>query len=59
MKQIKKHFHLLTLLFLLVCSTACEDFAFGGKFLQKPPSEDVTIDTIFSTADNEIGRAHV
>ncbi len=52
MKQIKKHIHLLTLSFLLICSTACEDFAFGGKFLQKPPSEDVTIDTIFSTADN-------
>lgn len=52
MKQIKKHIHLLTLFFLLVSTVACEDFAFGDKFLQKPPSGDVTIDTIFSTAEN-------
>ena len=28
-----------------------EDLAFGNKFLQKPPSTDVTIDTVFSTAE--------
>ena len=31
--------------------TSCEDFAFGNKFLQKPPSTDITADTIFSTKD--------
>lgn len=30
---------------------SCEDFALGDKFLQKPPSTDITIDTIFSTAE--------
>lgn len=30
---------------------ACEDFALGDKFLQKPPSADITIDTIFSNAE--------
>ncbi|WP_287721175.1 RagB/SusD family nutrient uptake outer membrane protein, partial [Barnesiella sp.] len=31
--------------------SSCEDFALGDKFLQKPPSNDITIDTIFSTAE--------
>lgn len=35
---------------LLITTISCEDFALGEKFLQKPPSSDVTIDTIFSTA---------
>lgn len=39
------------IVFTIVFSTACEDFAFGDKFLQKPPSTDVTIDTVFSTAE--------
>lgn len=51
MKRIKKHIHLL-LLVLLVSMASCEDFALGEKFLQKPPSSDITIDTIFSTAKN-------
>lgn len=52
MKYIKKHFHSIVLLFgLLISTNACEDLAFGDKFLQKPPSTDVTIDTIFSTAE--------
>lgn len=52
MKKIKKHFHALVLLSGLLMSTiACEDLAFGDKFLQKPPSTDVTIDTVFSTAE--------
>lgn len=41
-------------LLIIVCVTwltACEDLAFGDKFLQKPPSNDVTIDTVFSTAE--------
>ena len=44
---------LYTILFVGSLSTmvSCEDLAFGNKFLQKPPSSDVTIDTIFSTAE--------
>ena len=52
MKNIKKHFHAIVLLLgLLISTNACEDLAFGDKFLQKPPSTDVTIDTVFSTAE--------
>lgn len=50
MKSIKIYTYSL----LLVClslTVSCEDLAFGNKFLQKPPSTDVTIDTIFSTAE--------
>lgn len=50
MKKITKHIHLL-ILSLIISLASCEDLAFGDKFLQKPPSGDVTIDTIFSTAD--------
>lgn len=39
------------LLFISFFIISCEDFALGEKFLQKPPSTDVTIDTIFSTAE--------
>lgn len=39
------------LITLLISLSSCEDLAFGDKFLQKPPSTDITIDTIFSTAD--------
>lgn len=52
MKYIKKHFQTAALLLgLLISTNACEDLAFGDKFLQKPPSTDVTIDTIYSTAE--------
>lgn len=52
MKNIKKHFQTIVLMLgLLVSTIACEDLAFGDKFLQKPPSTDVTIDTIFSTSE--------
>ena len=37
--------------FCTLMFTSCEDLAFGNKFLQKPPSGDITADTIFSTAD--------
>ena len=50
MKKIRKYIYLL-LIFSYVSFTSCEDFALGEKFLQKPPSGDVTIDTIFSTAE--------
>lgn len=36
---------------ILLTTASCEDLAFGNKFLQKPPSTDVTIDTVFSTAE--------
>ncbi len=51
MKSIKKHIYVLLTATCLALTTACEDLAFGEKFLQKPPSTDVTIDTIFSTAE--------
>lgn len=39
MKNIKKHFHAIVLLLgLLISTNACEDLAFGDKFLQKPPA---------------------
>lgn len=51
MKKIKKHFHVILLALGLMINWSCEDLAFGNKFLQKPPSTDVTIDTVFSTAE--------
>lgn len=49
MKRSKTY--LLMLVGLFIALTSCEDFAIGEKFLQKPPSTDITIDTIFSTAE--------
>ena len=51
MKQIKRHFHVIIVMLGLITMISCEDLAFGDKFLQKPPSTDVTIDTVFSTAE--------
>ena len=51
MKSIKRYVQGLVLSLLLAMTMSCEDFALGEKFLQKPPSTDVTIDTIFSTAE--------
>ena len=50
MKSFVKYIHGLMFAILLPTIISCEDFAFGEKFLQKPPSSDVTIDTIFSNA---------
>lgn len=50
MKSLTRYFQGLMLGTLLITTISCEDFALGEKFLQKPPSSDVTIDTIFSTA---------
>lgn len=50
MKSAKRYIQGLMLLLLLSVAISCEDFAIGEKFLQKPPSSDVTIDTIFSSA---------
>ncbi len=35
----------------LVFAASCEDLAMGDNFLRKPPSNDVTIDTVFSTKE--------
>ena len=50
MKSLTRYFQGLILGALLITTISCEDFALGEKFLQKPPSSDITIDTIFSTA---------
>lgn len=50
MKTLYKQF---SICFLIISSIfiSCEDFAVGDRLLQKPPSGDVTIDTIFSNAE--------
>ena len=39
------------ILSILLVATSCEDLSFGNSFLQKPPSTDVTIDTIFAKGE--------
>ena len=51
MKKIKKYIHVVLIALGVMVNCACKDLAFGNKFLQKPPSTDVTIDTVFSTAE--------
>lgn len=51
MRSLKKLLYTILLMASLAMAVSCEDLAFGDKFLQKPPSSDVTIDTIFSTAE--------
>lgn len=51
MKSIRKYIQGLAVSLVLASTLSCEDFALGEDFLQKPPSSDVTIDTIFSTAE--------
>lgn len=51
MKSLRKILYSILLMGGLFTTISCEDLAFGDKFLQKPPSSDVTIDTIFSTAE--------
>ena len=51
MKTLKKIKIALIIVLTLGSFTACEDLAIGDKFLQKPPSTDVTIDTIFGKAE--------
>lgn len=46
---MNKYKYIKTLLFIiLVASIGCSKIKVGGEFLQKPPSVDVTIDTIFA-----------
>ena len=51
MKSLRKLLYTVLLMGTLFTTVSCEDLAFGDKFLQKPPSSDVTIDTIFSSAE--------
>ena len=51
MKKIINHLHVILLSLGLLSTVSCEDLAFGNEFLQKPPASDVTIDTIFSSAE--------
>jgi len=51
MKSLRKLLYTILLTGSLFATVSCEDLAFGDKFLQKPPSSDVTIDTIFSSAE--------
>lgn len=51
MKSLRKLLYTILLTGSLLTIVSCEDLAFGDKFLQKPPSSDVTIDTIFSSAE--------
>ena len=48
MRSLRKLLYTILLMGSLFTTVSCEDLAFGDKFLQKPPSSDVTIDTIFS-----------
>ncbi|MEG0887930.1 MULTISPECIES: RagB/SusD family nutrient uptake outer membrane protein [Bacteroides] len=49
--NIKNKIQVILVSLGLLAIVACEDLAFGDKFLQKPPSTDVTIDTVYSTAE--------
>lgn len=51
MKKIIRSLNIILLIFSLFSIYSCEDLAFGNKFLQKPPSSDVTADTVFSSAE--------
>lgn len=51
MKQKFKHIYLACITVILLSVVSCEDLKFGNDFLQKPPSSDVTIDTVFTTAE--------
>lgn len=51
MRSLRKLLYTVLLMGSLFTTVSCEDLAFGDKFLQKPPSSDVTLDTIFSTAE--------
>lgn len=51
MRSLRKLLYTILLMGSLFTTVSCEDLAFGDKFLQKPPSSDVTIDTIFSSAE--------
>lgn len=51
MKKTIKYIYLSVLSTIAFTVVSCEDLKFGNEFLQKPPSSDVTIDTVFSSAE--------
>ena len=51
MKRFFRYIYLCVLSSMIFTVVSCEDLKFGNEFLQKPPSSDVTIDTVFSTAE--------
>lgn len=51
MKTIKYIILAILTVVLAALLSSCEDFALGEQFLQKPPSNDVTIDTIFTNKE--------
>ena len=51
MKKLIKNIYLFVASSALLTMVSCEDLKFGNDFLQKAPSSDVTIDTIFSSAE--------
>lgn len=51
MKKIFKYIYLFIISSVVFTAVSCEDLKFGNNLLQKPPSNDVTIDTVFSTAE--------
>ena len=48
MKRIVRY---ILLAAVSMAALSCEDFDLGDSFLQKPPSVDITIDTVFSNAE--------
>ena len=48
---MKRIIRCISVVVLGVMSLSCEDFDLGQSFLQKPPSVDITIDTVFSNAE--------
>lgn len=42
MRSLRKLLYTILLMGSLFTTVSCEDLAFGDKFLQKPPSSDVT-----------------
>lgn len=51
MKKFRYYLLYISALFALGLAVSCEDFEIGDRFLQKPPSNDVTIDTVFSSKE--------
>ena len=51
MKKFIKYIYLYVVSSVLFTMVSCEDLKFGNDFLQKAPSSDVTVDTIFSSAE--------
>ena len=51
MKKILRYIYLYIMVSVTMTMVSCEDLKFGDAFLQKPPSSDVTIDTVFNDAE--------